>query len=591
VGAIFNFQRPNASIKYSFRRRAMANMLRVQLDKQSYAIGAMPDKYRNLGGRGLTSRIIAQEVPPECEPLGEHNKLVIAPGILAGSSVPNSGRLSIGAKSPLTHTIKEANAGGAAAHKLGRLGIQAIILEGRAAAPTCLKIDRHGLAFIPCENLKMKGISDCISLLRGTHGDDISIIAIGQAGEMALQAAAIAVTTPDHFPRMAARGGLGAVMGAKNVKAIIIDDTDGQTPVIKNKALFKASVKAFTQGITSHPLATGLKLFGTAVLVGLINEMGAISTKNYSQGRFDGAEKISGEYIAELLKSRPNAQNTHRCMAGCVMNCSNVYTDAQGRVVVSGLEYETLALMGSNCMIDDVDIIARMNGVCNDVGVDTMDVGGAIAVAMEAGLLAWGDGPKALEMVQQIAQGTQTGRMIGSGCKYAGEQLGVARIPHVKGQCLAGYDPRVLKGTGVTYATATMGADHTCGNALPSPANPDYNPSAAKGQAPVSQFLQRYFAAVDTLGLCLFAALPPLDMPELQKHLIDCVGAVLDESLGDQYLMRLGEMVLQEERKFNQAAGFGQQDDRLPSFFKAEALAPGGQRFDVSDEELDSVHR
>ena len=569
----------------------MTNILRVSLDNQDYKIAPLPDKYQNLGGRGLSSRIIAQEVPPQCDPLGEDNKLIIAPGILAGSSVPNSGRLSIGAKSPLTHTIKEANAGGAAAHMLGRLGIRAIVLEGCAKEPVCLKIDQNGLAFVPCGDLKMKGISDCISALRRDHGEGISIIAIGPAGEMGLQASAIAVTSPDFFPRMAARGGLGAVMGAKKVKAIIIDDSGCKSPEIKNKALFKASAKTFTQGITSHPLATGLKLFGTPVLVGMINEMGAICTKNYSQGRFDGAEKISGEYVADLLKSRPNAQNTHRCMTGCVMNCSNVYTNEKGEVVVSGLEYETLALMGSNCMIDDVDIIARMNGVCNDTGVDTMEVGGAIAVAMEAGLLSWGDGPKALEVVGEIAKGTKTGRMIGNGCKHTGEQLGVARIPHVKGQCLAGYDPRVLKGTGVTYATATMGADHTCGNALPSPANPDYNPSAATGQAPVSQFLQRYFAAVDTLGLCLFAALPPLDMPDLQKHLIDCVGAVLDESLGDQYLMRLGEMVLNEERKFNQAAGFGQADDRLPTFFKSETLQPSGNTFDVSDDELDSVHQ
>lgn len=569
----------------------MANIIRVRLDNLDFEIAPLPDKYLNLGGRGLSSRIIAQEVPPECDPLGEHNKLVIAPGVLAGSSVPNSGRLSIGAKSPLTHTIKEANAGGAAANMLGRLGIQAIVLEGCAKEPVCLKIDQNGLAFIPCGDLKMKGISDCLYVLRRDHGDGISIIAIGPAGEMGLQASAIAVTSPDFFPRMAARGGLGAVMGAKGVKAIIIDDSGCKSPEIKNKALFKASVKSFTQGITSHPLATGLKLFGTPVLVGMINEMGGICTKNYSQGRFEGAEKISGEYIADLLKSRPNAQNTHRCMTGCVMNCSNVYTNKKGEVVVSGLEYETLALMGSNCMIDDVDIIARMNGACNDAGVDTMEVGGAIAVAMEAGLLPWGNGPKALEMVLQIAKGTKTGRMIGNGCKYTGEQLGVTRIPHVKGQCLAGYDPRVLKGTGVTYATATMGADHTCGNALPSPANPDYNPSAATGQAPVSQFLQRYFAAVDTLGLCLFAALPPLDMPELQKHLIDCVGAVLDESMGDQYLMRLGEMVLKEEHKFNQAAGFGQSDDRLPIFFKSETLQPAGNTFDVSDEELDSVHQ
>ena len=569
----------------------MANILRVRLDKETYDIIPTPDKYRNLGGRGLTSRIISQEVPPDCDPLGEQNKLVFAPGILAGSIVPNSGRISIGAKSPLTKGIKETNAGGAAAHMLARLGIQAIVLEGCAEQWTALKIDKNGLTFFPVENLKMKGIKVCIDSMRQAHGDAISVIAIGQAGEMELMAAGIAVTSPDHFPRMAARGGLGAVMGAKKVKLILIDDSGCHAPEVKNKALLKASVRAFAKGIVSHPLAEGLKRFGTPILVGMINEMGAMSTKNYSLGKFEGAEKISGEYIAELINARPNGASTHRCMTGCVMNCSNIYTDPEGQVVVSGLEYETLALMGANCMIDDVDIIAAMNAVCNDFGLDTMDVGGAIAVAMEAGILSWGDGPKALQMVCEIAEDTKMGRMIGNGCKHTGEQLGVERIPTVKGQCLSGYDPRVLKGTGVTYATSPMGADHTCGNALPSPANPGYDPSAATGQASMSQFLQRYFAAIDTLGLCLFAALPPLDMPELQKHLIDCVSAILNESLEEQYLMRLGGMVNEEERKFNKAAGLSRQDDRLPRFFQTEALSPSGNKFNVSDDELDTVHQ
>jgi aldehyde:ferredoxin oxidoreductase len=281
------------------------------------------------------------------------------------------------------------------------------------------------------------------------------------------------------------------------------------------------------------------------VLVGLINEIGALATKNYSQGQFEGAGKISGEALAELLKSRPMAKTTHACMKGCVINCSNVCTNHAGDTVVSGIEFETLALMGSNCLIDDLDLIAAMNGVCNDIGVDTMDVGAAIAVAMEAGRLSWGDGARALELVREISQGTELGRLIGNGAQHTGKALGVARIPCVKGQSLAGYDPRGLKGTGVTYATSPMGADHTCGNALPSPANPDYDHTAREGQGPVSQFLQRYFAAIDSLGLCLFAAIAPLDMPELTKHLIDCVSLVLDDTLGEDYLLRLGATVLE----------------------------------------------
>lgn len=569
----------------------MADILRVHLDSSGYEKSPTPEKYKNLGGRGLSSIIIGNEVPPGCDPLGEHNKLVLAPGILAGTSVPNSGRISIGAKSPLTGGIKESNAGGSAAQKLARLGLAAVVLEGVAQDWTILKIDINGLSFLPADSLIMEGVNSTISLCQKNENPGVTVVAIGQAGEMQLTAAAIAVTSPDNYPRMAGRGGLGAVMGAKKVKAIIIDDTDTKAPAIKDPELFKASVKAYSKGLLSHPLSGGLKRFGTPLLVNMINELGAISSKNYSQGQFPGVEKISGEYIAGLLDARANAETSHRCMNGCLISCSNIYTDKDGNEVVSGLEYETLALMGANCMIDDVDIIAAMNGVCNDLGLDTMDVGGAIGVAMEGGVIPWGDGTAALQLILDIPNNESNSIMIGNGCRYTGKKLGVERIPVVKGQCLSGYDPRVLKGTGVTYATSPMGADHTCGNALPSPTNPDYNPSASSGQAPVSQFMQRYFAAIDSLGICLFAALPPLDMPELQQNLIDCTGIVLDESLDDQYFLRLGEMILKEETKFNKAAGFTRKSDRLPEFFSNEALSPGNNSFDVSDEELDSVHQ
>lgn len=568
----------------------MTKLLRITLDSMESIVESGESVYCNLGGRALTSRIIALEVKPDCDPLGPKNKLVFAPGLLAGTNVPNTGRLSIGAKSPLTGGIKEANAGGIAARKMARLDLSCIVLEGEAESLTIIKVDRNGVAFLPGEPLQMRGIKETIDYCQTHFGSGCGIIAIGQGGEMELTAAGIAVTSSDNYPRMAARGGLGAVMGAKGIKAIVLDDSDCAHPQIKNPPLLNEAAKALTKGITSHPLAEGLKLFGTPVLVNMINELGALSTRNYSQGQFEGAEKISGEYIAELLNSRPNSANKHRCMPGCVMNCSNVYTDEKGDVVVSGLEYETLALMGANCMIDDVDIIAAMNAVCNDFGLDTMDVGGAVAVAMEMGVLPWGDGKCALEMIGDIITGKDECLMLGMGVKYTGEKLGCKRIPHVKGQCLSGYDPRIVKGTGVTYATSTMGADHTCGNALPSPANPDYDPSSPDGQAEVSQFLQRYFAAIDALGFCLFASLPLLDDPSLQKHLIDCVSAVLDESLEEQYLVRLGALIVEEERKFNLAAGISKDQDRLPRFFRAEPIGMQSFVFDVPDKDLESVH-
>jgi len=570
----------------------MGKIMRVNMSELKVSIEETPKEYQGLGGRSLTSHIVSKEVPPLADPLGVENKLIFSAGILAGTTVPNNGRLSVGAKSPLTNTIKEANSGGAAAQKLAKLGLQAVVIEGRAKELTSLKIDKNGATFIPANLLyKDLGNYELIEGLRKELGDKIAVISIGPAGEWKLKVASVAVTTPDFHIRVAARGGLGAVMGSKNLKAVIIDDTDSDRVEVKDRTKFREESTALSKGILSHPLIGVFKELGTACLVMMMNAYGCLATKNYSIGQFEGAEKISGEHMVELMKKRPNGQPVHRCMDGCIINCSNIFTDENGKIIVSGLEYETIGLVGSNCMIDDIDIIAQINRVCNDLGVDTMDVGGAIAVAMEAGLLSWGDGKTALNLVKEIVKRSDKGLMMGNGCRFTGEKLGVKRIPHVKGQCLAAYDPRGLKGTGVTYATSTMGADHTCGNAIPNPANPAYNPSAPTGQGPVSQSLQSYFAAIDSLGMCLFASLPLLDIPELQKNLIACVSAKLGTPLDENYLINLGVSVLKAERKFNEAVGFTKMDDRLPRFFSEEKLLPSGNVFDVPEEEIDSVHK
>ena len=569
----------------------MAKILRVNLSELKANIEDLPKGYEGLGGRALTSGMISKEVPPLADPLGPENKLIFSPGILAGTPVPNNGRLSVGGKSPLTKTIKEANSGGAAAQKLVRLGLQAVAIEGSAKELTSLKIDKNGVSFVPALSYRNLGNYEVIERLRKEFGSHISVISIGPVGEWKLKAGSVAVTTPDFHIRVAARGGLGAVMGSKNLKAVIIDDTNSDKVEVKDKVKFREASTALSKGILSHPLIGIFKELGTASLVMMMNAYGCLATKNFSLGQFQGAEKISGEHMVELMKKRPNGQHVHRCMDGCIINCSNIFTSENGEMIVSGLEYETIGLVGSNCMIDDIDIVAQINRVCNDVGVDTMDVGGAIGVCMEAGLLAWGDGKAALDLVKEVGKKTEKGLMIGNGCRFTGEKLGVKRIPHVKGQCLAAYDPRSLKGTGVTYATSTMGADHTCGNAIPNPANPAYNPSASTGQGPVSQFLQSYFAAIDSLGMCLFASLPLLDIPELQKNLMNCVSAKLGAPLDENYLTNLGFSVLKAERKFNEAVGFTKKDDRLPRFFSEEKLPPSGNVFDVPEDEIDGVHK
>jgi aldehyde:ferredoxin oxidoreductase len=296
--------------------------------------------------------------------------------------------------------------------------------------------------------------------------------------------------------------------------------------------------------------------------------------------------------MEEMLKKRPNAETVHRCMNGCIIGCSNVYTDEKGEFIVASIEYETIALIGSNCLIGDLDTIARINRACNDAGVDTMDIGAALAVAMEAGLLSWGDGEAALKLVQEIAKGTENGRMIGCGVKFTGEKLGAKRIPQVKGQGISGYDPRILKGTGVTFATSPMGADHTTGIVLPGPHDPNYVPIAPTGQGTRSQFMQRWMAAMDALGLCMMIGMPIMEEKDLKMDLnvIGCVSALTGETLKDTYILDLGKSVLEIERKFNKAAGLTKEDDRLPKFFSEEKFGPGQFVFDVPESELDTVH-
>lgn len=569
----------------------MKKLLRVDLSRKQFRYEDIPPVYAGLGGRGLTSKIVAEEVPAKADPIGAENKLVFATGILCGTPAPNNGRLSVGAKSPLTKGIKEANAGGSAGQKLARLNIQAVVVEGVAEELLVVRLSKDGVTFFSAANYKELGNYELFDCLKEKYGDGISIISIGPGGERLFKAASVAVSSPDFRIRMASRGGLGAVMGSKHLKAVIIDDAGAERLEVGDPAKLKAAAANLTKGILAHPFAEGLRQFGTPLLVNMINAVGCLPTKNYSIGQFEGAEKISGEFMAENMAKRPNSQAVHRCMNGCVISCSNVYADEKGEEIVSGLEYETLGLTGSNCMINDLDDIARINRLCNDLGLDTMDVGAAVAVAMEAGVLPWGDGKAAYALIEESRKGTERGTMIGNGCEETGKKLGAVRIPTVKGQSLSAYDPRVLKGTGVTYATSPMGADHTCGLALPSPTNPDYDPTASTGQASVSAFLQWYFAAIDSLGICLFASLPLLDMPELHKDLIECAIAVTGQTFDEDYLMNLGISVLMVEKRFNEAAGFTAQDDRLPEFFRKEALSPSGLVFDVPEAEIDTALR
>lgn len=566
----------------------MADLLHVDLTQGAVTRKALAPEHEMLGGRGLTSAIVATEVDPKTDPLGAENVLVYAAGILAGTIVPNGGRLSVGAKSPLTGTIKEANSGGAAAQKLARLGLRGIKVTGRADSLSVLEVNANGGKLVPAPELKGLGTRETVRKLRERYGDGVAIICAGPAGELQLKASAIVVTSPDFHLRAAARGGLGAVMGSKNLKVLVIDDSGGPGVKVADPAALKAAASALSKGIRANPAMGALEALGTPFLVNVANGLGCLATRNFSAGQFESAAAISGEHMVEVMAARPNADTKHNCMTGCVVHCSQVYTDEEGNELTSGLEFETLGLLGSNCEISDLDQLARIDGLCDDLGLDTMEVGAAVGVAMEAGLLPGGDGAAVHELLGKVTAGEKHARLLANGCEATGTALGVARMPAVKGQGIAAWEPRVLKGTGVTYATSPMGADHTAGNALPSPTS-DYDPGSPQGQAQMSEFVQAYFAAIDGLGFCLFPALALLDTPELQGNLVAAVTAITGKELPAEYLISYGTQTVKQERDFNRRAGFTAADDRLPAFMVNEALLPSGNRFDVSEADLDGM--
>ena len=553
-------------------------------------------EYAGLGGRALTTAVVCKEVPPTCHPLGPENKLVFAPGLMSGTAASTSGRLSVGCKSPLTGGIKESNTGGTAAQAMARLGYAAIILEGERQGDDLYKvvITNEGVTFHKANELRMLANYDLVDKLKESHGEKVTYVTIGTAGEMRMGNSTICVTDPECRPtRHAGRGGVGAVMGSKGIKAIVLDPAGTKNREPQNAEQFRAANQAFAAGLKSHPVTgQGLPQYGTTVLMNILNEAGGLPTNNFSVGRFEGHDQISGETMAATILER-GGQPTHGCHRGCGIRCSGIYVDKEGQYLSKAPEYETIWSHGAHCGISDLDAIVLMDRLEDDYGFDTIDMGVAIGLAMQAGVIPYGDAQAAINLIHEAGRGTPLGRIIGAGAATVGRCYGLERVPVVKGQALPAYDPRAVKGVGVTYATTTQGADHTAGYAVA----PNIlgiggksDPLKAEGQVEISRNLQIATAALDSTGFCLFVAFCILDQPETFQAMIDVINGMYGLNMTADDVMELGKNILRQEREFNRKAGFGPAADRLPMFFSREALAPHGTRFDITDEEVDEVH-
>jgi len=581
----------------------MKRMLRLNMADRSFSLEAPPDAYKHMGGRWLTSTIVHDEVDPQCHPLGPNNKLVFSPGIVTGTAAPTSSRISVGGKSPLTGGIKEANAGSGFPPALAALGIQGIVVEGQPAEGGWWMVHlswdedkgQPKVEFMPADEYAGRDLYDVFPEMFDRFGK-VNLAGIGVAGEFLYSNSGIVFDDLEGRPaRYAGRGGLGAVMGSKKLKFIVADRKGAPGVELADKEQFDQGRKKLTDALMEHAITKpkgALNSYGTAVLINILNEAGGLPTRNFSNGRFEGAAKIAGEAIFEGNKERLGKElYNHACSPGCIIRCSNTWHNEDGSELVSCQEYESIWSMGANCGIDSLDVTGELIKLCNGYGLDTIEAGCTLAVAMEGGLAEFGDGEAAIKLMHEIGKGTPLGRILGAGTATTAKVLGVKRVPVVKGQSMPAYEPRAVKGIGIVYATSTMGADHTSGYTI--------CPEILGVSGKVDQFdkdkadLARNFLEatgyIDSTGHCLFIAFAILDIASGFEGTVEECNGVLGTDWTMDDVSRIGKDILAKEVTFNRAAGISKADDRIPEFMKIEPLPPHNVVWDVPEETLQAV--
>jgi aldehyde:ferredoxin oxidoreductase len=523
-------------------------------------------------GRYFIAKTLLELGAATVDPLSPANPLIFSAGPFAGTSFSNANRTSVGCKSPLTGGIKEANGGGSFSYGLGQLKIAGFTLHGASPSWVVIHFKKDGgIDFDDAAPYLGKGNFEAQNMLHQKYGKKVTIGLCGPVGEYEGLLGGIAFSDKDGRPaRLSARGGVGAVMGSKKVKAVVVD-LDKIPPFSEPKKV-NAAIKNYAKMLLADSMVQNFyQKIGTMGMADLQNALGGLPVRNFSAGQMVDTStgekfKMGGEYISQLNVSR-GGEHTHACMPGCVIQCSNVYADANGKEVVSPVEYETLGLLGTNCGIGDPDDLAQLNYIANDLGVDTIETGATLAVLMEAGLGAFGDKTFMADCLAEIRNGTEKGRIWAQGTARVGEHYKVRRVPVIKKQAISAYDPRVVEATGITMMATAQGADHTAGNL------PRLKTREMDAPSIVEQSLahQARVAANDSLGLCIFGM--SVTNPNVE-FLTNAINAAHGTTLTADFFEALGRDALRLEYEFNKRAGFTEKDDELPEFFYSEPLAP-----------------
>lgn len=549
----------------------MGRLLRIDLSTKKVTVETWPDEIRSKfpGGRGLGAYIIHKEVGPATDPLGPDNRLVFAVGPLTATKIPTSGRFSVSTKSPLTGTIFDSNSGGIWGVRFKKCGYDGLIVQGRADKPVYIKITDDLVEINDAREYWGSDVHDTTSKLLREAGDDgYSVACIGQAGENQVKLAAIM----NDRNRALGRGGVGAVMGAKNLKAVLVKGTK-KVPVADRDKLDFVLYET-NKWIKANPITSqGLPDFGTPVLVNLFNEMGIFPARNFQDSQFEAAGKISGETLADTLTVKKTG-----CYA-CPIQCTRITRTKNN--TGEGPEYESIWSLGAQCGISDLETIAEANYLCNRLGLDTISVGVTIGFAMELqekGVyntgLNFGDADKLLNLITDIALRKGTGADLAEGtrslaAKWGGQDFAM----QVKGLELPAYDPRGVQGMGLGFATSNRGGCHLRAymvgpEALGVPKMVDR--FATSGKAGLTIFYQNINAAVDSLILCRF-----LGLAVSEEYFARLLSAVTGETYQPQDLHIIGERIWNLERLFNLREGFARPDDTLPPRLLQEPVAAG----------------